>query len=809
MRDVEWMRRMPANLLQHRSRPIARREPRGRGIAAALGVSALLLAVLALHLLSSCGLRRSRPNVLLVTLDTTRADHIGCYGAASSHTPNLDRLAREGIRLEQALAPVPLTLPAHTTMLTGQEPVHHGVRNNGAYTLPSSTPTLAEAFAAAGYQTGAFVSSFILHHQFGLAQGFSIYDDEMINERSGEETARRLLAWLAGREERRPFFLWLHLYDPHTPWTPPRDFRALPLPTPYDQEIAAADAALGLVVEALRQQGRLDRTIVVAVGDHGEGLGDHGEREHGVFLYEETVRVPCIFRLPHSEHAGSRCTALAGLIDLAPTLLELAGLSPLPASDGRSLASALRGGAAPERPGLLLETVYPQEGFAWAPLRGLRTPEWKWIEAPLPELYRLTDDPGERTNLVASRPEITGRLQHALEAGFQRAKSVEAAEAATELSPEVAERLASLGYVSRGPTVEDAPTTEAKDPKTMLAVLEDFEEAKRALDESRFRDAIPVYRRLLGYDATNVTSWLGLGLALNRMLAHGEAEEALRRALSLSPRNATVEGALADAVFGQRRYADALELYRAALAAASQQGRAEIRIASCLIALGHLADAERWVAERITASPKDETTLCDLQARIATYREAQTAGTDTDDRRLALARAASVLDLFDETERLLRAPCSAKELEIQRLEFLALYQSTVGRAGAALETLHRLQSLGGITPQSREFEGTLLLDLDRPDEALAAYDRLLTAPGDLSGKARRQAQIKRAGILTRLKRMDEAIAALRAACAEGDVDLEVLWTDPELSQLRSRNEFRDLVDEVTSRATTEDPPSKP
>lgn len=774
----------------------------GRGMAVALGLVTVVLVLLALHVLHGCGLRRGRPNVLLVTLDTTRADHIGCYGAASSHTPHLDRLAREGILLEQTMTPVPLTLPAHTTLLTGQEPVHHGVRNNGAYTLPASAATLPEAFATAGYRTGAFVSSFILHRQFGLAQGFSVYDDAVVNERRGAETARRVLAWLAGREERRPFFLWLHLYDPHTPWTPPREFRALPLPSPYDQEIAAADAALGLVLDALRQQGRLDRTIVVAVGDHGEGLGDHGEKEHGLFLYDETVRVPCIVRLPHREHAGTRCTALAGLIDLAPTLLDLAGLPPLPAVDGRSLVAALRGGAGPERAGVLLETVYPQEGFAWAPLRALRTPEWKWIEAPQPELYGLAEDPGERTNLAEARVEIADRLQRALETGFRRAQSSAATGAATELAPDVAERLASLGYVSRGPVVESAAATAARDPKTMLAVLEDFEEAKRALDERRFRDAVPVYRRLLQHDPTNVTTWLSLGLALDGTRAYAEAEAALRHALTLSPQNPTVEGALADAVFGQRRYADALERYRAAMAAASQQSRAQIRIAACLLALGRAEEAERWVAERFAASPKDASTLRDLQTRVAAYRAAQAAGAATDDRRLALAHAASACDLFDEVERLLRAPCSAPALEIQRLEFATLHASSVGRPAAALETLHRLQSAGGITPQSREFEGALLLELDRPAEALAAYDRLLAeAPGAVSGALRFNARVKRAGILTRRDRVDAALAALREACAGDDVDLDLLWTDPELAPLRVRSEFRDLMEEVAARGS--------
>jgi arylsulfatase A-like enzyme/predicted Zn-dependent protease len=769
---------------------------RNRFAGFAAGGLAVCAAVALVH---GCGGSRQRPNVLLVTLDTTRADHVGCYGASPSPTPNLDRLAREGIVFEHALTPIPLTLPSHSTILTGQIPSRHGVRNNGAYVLPPSAETLAEAFGRAGYQTGAFVSAFVLHHQFGLAQGFDAYDDSLIDERSAALTTARALRWLDRRDAKRPFFLWVHFFDPHTPWTPARAYRSLPLPSPYDQEIAAADGSLGEILNWLREQRLLDRTIVAVVGDHGEGLGDHGEAEHGLFLYRETIDVPWVMRLPKAKSAGARISALVGTIDLAPTFLDQAGLPPLAATSGTSLRGLLRGDAAPERRGLLLETNYPHESFGWAPLRGLRTPEWSWIRAPQPELYRLGDDPQERTNRAAEDGKTAASLDRWMSDQFRAEESAATnAAQAGEVPADVAERLSSLGYISSSAVATSGASLDSlPDPKTMLAILDDFEAAKLAMDQRRFRDAIPPFRRVVARDARNLTAALGLGIALDRTFAFPEAESALRHALALSPRNTTARSALADALFGQRRYADALECYRLASADALERRKAQSRIVSCLLALDRTRDAEDALAEARRSDPASASRLEDLGQRVAAYRRARAAATGgaNDSLRLAQARAAAALDLVAEVDRLLQRPASTEKWEAQRLELLTLDRGETGRPGEALESLHRLQRLRGSTYQSRLYEADLLLELDRPADALAILDALRTVE-TVPAETRPTVEYRRAVALVRLNRAAEAIDALREASRLGFQDAERMLSDPDLYALRTTSAFRDLTEEM-------------
>jgi len=770
----------------------------GRRARAAALAMVMALATLA-GLPSGCG-RRGHPNVLLVTFDTVRADHVGCYGATPSPTPNLDRLAREGVLFERAMTPVPLTLPSHATMMTGQIPSRHGVRVNGAYILPPSAETLAEAFGRAGYQTGAFVSAFVLHRQFGLAQGFDAYDDSLVDERSAPLTTARALRWLDRRDARRPFFLWVHFYDPHTPWTPPRAYRALPLPSAYDQEIAAADGSLGEVLEWLRAHRLLDRTIVSVIADHGEGLGDHGEAEHGLFLYQESVHVPWVIRVPGAKPAGGRSTALVGTIDLAPTLCELAGLPSLPEVSGVSLRGVLRGGPEPDRRGVVLETDYPRESFGWAPLRGLRTPEWSWIRAPQPELYRLSDDPHERTNRAATESKTAGSLDRWMSEQFRAEESAATTPAqASQVPAEVAERLSSLGYISPSAGAAGANPDSLPDPKSMLAILDDFEAAKLAMDQRRFRDAIPPFRRVLARNPRNLAAALGLGIALDRTQAFGEAESTLLHALELSPRNTTAISALADALFGQQRYAEALDRYRRAADDALERRKAESRIVSCLLALGRPAEADAALAEAERRDPAARDRLEELAHRVTDYRRlsaaAAAAGGASDSLRLAQTRAAAALDLVAEVDRLLQRPAASEAWEAQRLELLTLSLGETGRPAAALETLRRLQRLRGATIPSRLYEANLLLDLDRAADALSTLEGL-RADASVPAETRPTIELRRAVALVRLGRPDDAIAALREASRLGFRDEEQLLSDPDLFPLRSRSEFRDLAEEM-------------
>src|SRR5438093_1706910 len=394
---------------------------------------ALAFAIGAALLLGRSGGRRGRPpgaglNVLLVTLDTTRADRLGCYGYAGARTARLDRLAAEGVRFENAFADAPITLPSHASLLTGLYPFEHGVRNNGNFYLPDRFETLATLLRKRGYRTAAFVSSFVLDRRYGLARGFESYDDRMEEavalgsggeaERRGDRTALACTRWLEGYAAQRastPFFVWLHLYDPHEPYRPPPPFRELFADHPYDGEVAFADVVVASVLEKLAQLGLLDRSLVVVVADHGESLGDHGEETHSMFLYESAIRVPLILWRPGVLPAGRVVASPVRTVDVAPTILDILGEPPLAAPHARSLRGTIDG-RAPERPAAIYaETYVPKLYLNGAALRALREDRYKLIDAPRPELYDLDRDPGETQNRLEQEPALANGLRAELE----------------------------------------------------------------------------------------------------------------------------------------------------------------------------------------------------------------------------------------------------------------------------------------------------------------------------------------------------------------------------------------------------------
>ncbi|MCJ7643243.1 MAG: sulfatase-like hydrolase/transferase, partial [Candidatus Aminicenantes bacterium] len=342
-------------------------------------------------------------NILLITLDTTRADHLGCYGYKPAKTPNLDRLAQEGIRFARVYCPAPLTLPSHASIMTGLYPVTHGVRNNG-HDLPSGIRTLAEILKGRSYSTAAFVSSFSMDSRFGLDRGFDVYDDTFQSEspfktqnaeRRAKETFARFSRWLEinGKDK---FFGWVHYYDPHLPYDPPSPSKEEFEKDPYDGEIAYMDRYVGAVLERLKELGILERTLVVIAGDHGEGLGDKVETGHGIFLYEETLRVPLILYNPAVFPRSQVIESQVRLVDVAPTILEIIGLKNEAAGmTGQSLVPWLRGKSRKDLDSLV-ETVYPRENFGWSELVGLVSGRWKYIQSPRSELYDVKNDPGER-----------------------------------------------------------------------------------------------------------------------------------------------------------------------------------------------------------------------------------------------------------------------------------------------------------------------------------------------------------------------------------------------------------------------------
>jgi arylsulfatase A-like enzyme/Tfp pilus assembly protein PilF len=420
-----------------------------------IAAGALLLLALAVVFWPR-GKQAGHWNVLLITLDTTRADRLGAYGCRTARTPNLDRLAAEGVLFENAHSSVPLTLPSHSALFSGRYPIANRVRNNGNYFLPESEVTLAELLRDRGYDTRAVVAAFVLLSKFGVNQGFAVYDDsldthEMIRNYKSEIPAElvheKFSAWL-GANDGRPFFYWVHFYDPHTPYRPPAEFAKL-FPTGplglYDAEIAYMDLWVGRVLGSLRERGLLEHTLVVVAGDHGEAFGEHGEQGHGIFCYEEALRVPLIVHAP-GRFKPRRVAARVGLVDVMPTILEALGVKPPPAVQGRSLVPLLGGRAEKEEPAYYFESLYGLEEMNWAPLTGLLRQDYKYVSLPEAELYDLAADPGEKQNLLL-RKNIVARDMDRRLAAFVAGHS-QRGDARRALSAGDKEQLQALGYIS-------------------------------------------------------------------------------------------------------------------------------------------------------------------------------------------------------------------------------------------------------------------------------------------------------------------------------------------------------------------------
>ncbi len=457
-------------------------------------------------------------NLIIFTLDTTRRNHLSCYGYGKGTTPNLDRIASEGILFENGTTPCPVTLAAHSSIMTGEYPYQHGVRNNGTYVLPDRAVTLAEVLKSRGYDTGAILGGFPVDHRFGLAQGFDHYDDQFpatsvrrrsdTAQRPAADVTRLALEWLDGRQG-RPFFLWLHYFDPHAPYTPPEPYKTRYADAPYDGEIASMDASIGEMVAGLESRGLLEKTALLLVGDHGESLGDHGESTHSIFIYGATLRVPFILRLPHqglfadgSWH-GKRVPALVNLVDCFPTALNILGVtdSERPPVAGISLLPVIQG----QDPGhrwIYCETLVPKLEYTWSDLRGLETARWKYIRAPRPELYDLSKDPEEARNLASREPKLVRAMEADL--GTVLASDVGGETGQVAMDQETIEKLRSLGYLAGAATTKSAGA--ARDPKDMIRTYELVNLARSRASEHQPLEALALCDSVFKTDAADETA---------------------------------------------------------------------------------------------------------------------------------------------------------------------------------------------------------------------------------------------------------------------------------------------------------------
>ncbi len=484
-------------------------------------------------------------NVVLITLDTLRADRLGCYGYDRAATPVIDRLASEGTRFAQVATSVPMTLPAHATIMTGLYPPRHGVRDNGTFRLTDDHETLAEVMQRNGYATAAFIAAFVLDERYGLSQGIDHYDDNLTlryrlptpqapqnPDRPANVVVDSTLAWLQSRgNDDRPFFAWVHLFDAHQPYAAPEPFRSRYAAQPYDGEIAFVDAQIGRLIEGLASLGCSENTLVVFVGDHGEGLGDHGEDTHRQLIYESTIRVPLILHCPGVVQAGAVVDrTVAATVDVLPTILDLTGLDIPQNIDGQSLVS----NAPDSNRVVYMETLSTQLNDGWAPLFGVRDIEGKYIDAPTAEFYDLTTDPNEQTNLLATRRDDVSRLADALKALRVTFPDTAVASAVTPTEEEL-KRLAALGYVV-GPGASDGPRSQL-DPKIMIQSVAERIRGIHLMQQGKPREAIIIFEKLIEQSAGGSSEmWSSLSGAQMMIGDTADAIRSGRRSVELAPK---------------------------------------------------------------------------------------------------------------------------------------------------------------------------------------------------------------------------------------------------------------------------------
>ena len=485
------------------------------------------------------------PNLVVITIDTLRADHLGCYGYSQIHTPNIDSFAADNVKFERAFTPIPITLPSHTVIFTGTYPMLNGMHDFSGNRLGAQQQTLASVLKAHGYTTGAVVASAVLDSRFGLNRGFDFYYDhfdfnrlEESNldemERPGNVVADQALDWLSKNYQTR-FFLWMHLYDPHYPYRPPAPYSEEYKSHPYDGEIAFADEQVGRLLRFLKEKNLYHNTLVVLSGDHGEGLGEHGEATHGFFIYNSTLRVPLLFHLPPTTPAH-QITRHVSTIDIMPTILEILKV-PVPREvQGESLLPLISGKKPDEPSYLYAETFLPRLHFNWSELRGIENERYHFILAPKPELYDLTKDPKELQNLYSDKKAVSEELRAKLAALIHDYTPGQELAEKTGLDPALMERLKSLGYAGfSGGSLSNVQSSELPDPKDRIQVYELISEAIKESQHGNYEPSVEKLNTALKTEPNSVPVHYLQGLNYYRLNQFPDAVNEFQKVLQLSP----------------------------------------------------------------------------------------------------------------------------------------------------------------------------------------------------------------------------------------------------------------------------------
>jgi choline-sulfatase len=741
--------------------------------------------------------RPDQPDVLIVTLDTTRADRLGAYGGDPAVSPTLDRLAGGGVRFERAYSHAPTTLPSHASLFTGLTPARHGVHENAVFTLGAAVPTLAEAFARAGYRTGAFVSAVVLDRRYGLARGFGIYDDEIESDDSDVVNAQvpagvtvdRALTFLSAAGS-GPVLAWVHLYDPHQPYAPPEPFATRFRGRAYDGEIAYMDAAIDRLLAGLAARGR--PALVVAVADHGESLGEHGEETHAFFIYSTTQRVPLVLSYPGVLPAGVAVAPTVRVVDVMPTVLALAGLATPDGLDGTSLLPLITGRSEVSPGPVYLESYGPRLWWGAQELLGLRSGPWLFIRAPRPELYHVEDDPAERSDLSATRRQDTARLSEELTALVPDGDPL-AQQTATD--PETARRLRALGYLGGSSPLAGSGAGPLADPKDVAPVLAAIAEAQGWMDRREYERALAGFQALA---ARMPTSGQLRGRIAHALLALERYEEALVAYRALCAESPEDEGyilGVARALVPLGRVDEAVRVVEDGLRAVADSPTLYLQLGRLFEDSGRLTDAESAYQRVVELSPRDPAALLtwasisDKQGRAdeAARRFARVIEISPHSRqgRQAGRRLAALAEQFtraghrDAARDAYVAAIRSGQAEPAAYLNAALVHVQLGDKAGAVTLLENGAARHGGDADIHARLGALHLDAGQNARAEAAFQRTLSIEA-----TRRDARLGLARVFEAVGRRDDAVAAFDALARQIPPSRETQLAADALRRLR-------------------------
>ncbi len=658
------------------------------------------------------------PSLVLITIDTLRADYLSSYRSGRAKTPTMDALADDGVLFENAYCQVPLTPPSHASILTGTYPATHGVRDFTSGPLRPDLPTLATILKANRYQTAAFVSAFVLDRSWGLGRGFDLYYDKFQDEdfqgvnpgnvqRPADQTLDQVLPWL--EKTNGPFFLWLHLFDPHHDYRPPEPFRSLYASDPYAGEVAWVDSQLARLVGMLKRQGIYDQTLVVLTSDHGEGLGDHGEQEHGFFLYEEAIRIPLIFKLPAGYELGQkRIPEVVQSIDILPSVLQILRIAPPPDSpiEGRGLLASMLGKRS-SRSFAYSETLYPLTTFGWSPLATFREGDFKLVEAPRPELYDLSSDPGERSNLFAARSSLGKQLQQNLKR-LESSFSLPSVPSEGAIDFDTLEKLGALGYLAVGAPLAGSGSLD--DPKDRIGVYQQVLQGLQAAEANQLDQSNSILQAVARDNPELFIVFYQLG---NNYLKLEQADRALEnfaQARRLNPAFKPIDLNTAQALRLKGDLTGAITLIEPLAKQASALPRALQQLASLYQQTNRHEEAEPLLRRLLQQRPDDSQASISLGVSLVMNRKYQ--------------EGLEVLDAALKT--------GTRQAQVENFRGIAL--ANLGKTPEALQAYRSAIELNPRYPQPRLNLSLTLLQMGSRQEAREEFERLCQLDPTLCGR---------------------------------------------------------------------------